>query len=561
MNGLSTTEELVDRHANLASRGMANCRAAQALMREINRRRLEAQSAFLANDDDHYNPLENRDHGKWTSGPNVASSPKPNTSLPAKIKGTPLKFGFGLNEGLQNVASAMGQGVAQVMDPGPLPQNFNTFLRAQDQALATVPNPHIDPLTGELTGTDIFEQTMWRMNQEREIERERLRAPGESFSEAAAEEASEFGQLKDAAPGPKIAGTIGVKTGETLGYIAPAAIPFVGPVTGPIAAGLASTGDTFNQAYAGYKQAGYSDDEAREQARKAALNTGVATAIIFALPIGQLATLPKSALSRLLLTMGINGAQLSADQFQSLLQAKATYNPNLTVADIAKQTGNSFLLGAVLSGLSHGFETVNRGSPLPLSTAERQTLQADIQAQKPISMDTLERVNASGGTDIPKGYTPDVANNRLVYQGPDSATVQGEQTSVASGTTEKVPLTKGEITTYKDFKDRSVKGDNLEGHELWQHSNINEHDLATERLSTEASKQNPVIVVDKPTHDQVNAAQRSIDARSQTPTDNISANAKILPKLGITDNKVAAQFEQMAKEHSAKYIKPGTHEP
>lgn len=76
MNGLSTTEELVDRHANLTSRGMGNCRAAQALKKEISRRRLEAQSAFLANDDDHYNPLEHRDHGKWTAGPNVAGSPK-----------------------------------------------------------------------------------------------------------------------------------------------------------------------------------------------------------------------------------------------------------------------------------------------------------------------------------------------------------------------------------------------------------------------------------------------------------------------------------------------------
>lgn len=43
MNGLSTTEELVDRHANLASRGMGNCRAAQALKKEITRRQLEAQ--------------------------------------------------------------------------------------------------------------------------------------------------------------------------------------------------------------------------------------------------------------------------------------------------------------------------------------------------------------------------------------------------------------------------------------------------------------------------------------------------------------------------------------
>ena len=84
--GGSTLEELVDRHAHLVAVGLANCRAAQALKKEITRRQLErhnseletrnpkpeTQGPPLANDDDHYNPDEHRDKdGKWTTGPNA----------------------------------------------------------------------------------------------------------------------------------------------------------------------------------------------------------------------------------------------------------------------------------------------------------------------------------------------------------------------------------------------------------------------------------------------------------------------------------------------------------
>lgn len=448
--------ELVDRHAHLVAVGLANCRAAQALHKEITRRKQAALStppqAPLPNDDndDHYDPQEHRDSdGKWTTGPNASGSlAKP--SIAAQVKGSPAKFGYGAKQGLQQQASKMAQGVAQLSDPGPLKDNFSTFLQAQDQSLAMVPHPQFDPLTGEFTGDDTYEQARWRMSEQREIERERLRAPWESFSEAAAEVAAEYGHLKDTTPGPNWVGTAGVMTGETLGYVAPSAIPVVGQVTGPVAAGLASIGDTFNQAYAAYKQQGYSDDQSREMARKVAINTGVATGIIFALPIGRLASLPIPALSQVLLAMGISGAQLSADKLQSLLQARATFNPNLTLTDIAKETGNSFLLGAILSGSLHGAQRINpaelarmRGTPgqgpeapltetadtkltppplpppllQPLSAAERQALDQDIQAHKPISMDTIVRANITEKFPRPKGYELDASSGRLIYTG------------------------------------------------------------------------------------------------------------------------------------------------
>lgn len=203
--------------------------------------------------------------------------------------------------------------------------------------------------------------------------------------------------------------------------------------------------------------------------------------------------------------------------------------------------------------------------PQPLSAAERQSLEADIQARRPISKDTLERANASGGADIPKGYVADVANNRLVYKGPNEPAATGSTPSGIgrsnSATTQKVPIQKGEITTYEDFDARSPKGDNLEGHELWQHANLKAQGLATKRLSTEASKQNPVIALDKSTHARVSVAQRSIAAPLQTPAQNIDANAGIMRNLGAADNKAVDRLEQMSKEHSEKYTKPETHEP
>jgi len=366
--GGTPTEELIDRHAHLVAVGLANCRAAQALQREITRRKieqrnaeLESKAALLSNDDDnnHFNPKEHRDgDGKWTTGPDASGS-KANASVAAQAKGAPLKFGAGLNQGLQQVASNIGQGMAQLSDPGALKDNFSTFLQAQDEALGMVPNPHFDPLTGEVSNDDLYEQARWRMFEQREIERERLRAPWESFSQAAAEVAAEFGHLKDTTPGPNWVGTAGEMTGETLGYAAPSAIPVVGQVTGPAVAALASIGDTFNQAYDAYKKRGLPDDQAREMARKVAIDTGVATGLIFALPIGRLASLPKPVLSQMLLAMGISGAQLSADKLQSMLQAKATFNPNLTLADFARETGNSFLMGAIVSGSLHGAQRIS----------------------------------------------------------------------------------------------------------------------------------------------------------------------------------------------------------
>lgn len=64
------------------------------------------------------------------------------------------------------------------------------------------------------------------------------------------------------------------------------------------------------------------------------------------------------------------------------------------------------------------------------------------------------------------------------------------------------------------------------------------NNLATNRLSNEASKNNPVIVLDREQHKIINRAQRELDAANQLPIDNIMSNSKILRDNGIPEDIV-----------------------
>lgn len=112
------------------------------------------------------------------------------------------------------------------------------------------------------------------------------------------------------------------------------------------------------------------------------------------------------------------------------------------------------------------------------------------------------------------------------------------------------PIQRNEVTTFGDFKDRSVVGDKLEGHEVWQHANLNEQGLASARHASDASKNNPVIALDRDTHVEVNKAQRALDARAQTPRENIEANIKILKDLKAAPSNKIDQLHDMAIDHA-----------
>jgi hypothetical protein len=114
------------------------------------------------------------------------------------------------------------------------------------------------------------------------------------------------------------------------------------------------------------------------------------------------------------------------------------------------------------------------------------------------------------------------------------------------------PIQVGEVTTYEDFVDRSVVGDNIEGHELWQHSNLKAHGHASERLSTTASRENPVLALDKSVHTRISAVQRSRPIGIETPLENIQANAAILRDLSAAAESTINRLVELALEHAKR---------
>jgi hypothetical protein len=108
---------------------------------------------------------------------------------------------------------------------------------------------------------------------------------------------------------------------------------------------------------------------------------------------------------------------------------------------------------------------------------------------------------------------------------------------------------RNEVTTYREFRRKSVPGDNLEGHELLQHAVLQNEGLVDgTRLSSDASKSNPVIALDVETHAKVNAAQMEAGTHNMRPIESIEANARILREAGI-DADIVSDIETKAKNH------------
>lgn len=118
-----------------------------------------------------------------------------------------------------------------------------------------------------------------------------------------------------------------------------------------------------------------------------------------------------------------------------------------------------------------------------------------------------------------------LASSGYDRQEADACITISERLSVKGGSKSIKPY---EVTTDDDFRTRSVVGDGLEGHEMWQHSNMKNKGYATTRLSTEASRNNPVIALPHEVHVDVNRQQYLFDGKNQTPFENIINNANIM---------------------------------
>ena len=106
------------------------------------------------------------------------------------------------------------------------------------------------------------------------------------------------------------------------------------------------------------------------------------------------------------------------------------------------------------------------------------------------------------------------------------------------GLSSKTYVKKNEVLTYDNFRKKSKVGDNLEGHEVLQNSILKQKGLTKKRLDTDASKNNPVIALDKDTHKKVNKAQIEQGTKDMSVKESIEANSKILSDNGVPDTSV-----------------------
>ena len=111
------------------------------------------------------------------------------------------------------------------------------------------------------------------------------------------------------------------------------------------------------------------------------------------------------------------------------------------------------------------------------------------------------------------------------------------------------PIKKNEVTTYKDFRDRSVVGDKLEGHEVLQNAILKDRGLAGKRLDSDASKSNPVIALEKDTHTNVNREQIQQGTSNMPPRQSININCQILLNQGVPKGAVE-KIKNMAIKHA-----------
>jgi hypothetical protein len=104
-----------------------------------------------------------------------------------------------------------------------------------------------------------------------------------------------------------------------------------------------------------------------------------------------------------------------------------------------------------------------------------------------------------------------------------------------------LPLTQFDIDSYAGLTARRVKhGGAFAGHELLQHAFLRGNGLTPKRLTGPASRQNPVMALDRPTHDIVNKAQAKIPSKYGVksvaelhPMIVIAENAAVLRKAGV----------------------------
>jgi hypothetical protein len=112
----------------------------------------------------------------------------------------------------------------------------------------------------------------------------------------------------------------------------------------------------------------------------------------------------------------------------------------------------------------------------------------------------------------------------------------------------------GDVLRWAAFQNKrnSPTGDNIEGHEVWQHANQKAHGLTRRRGDTPASRNNPVIALDRAVHREVSRGQ-TWNAARQTPRQNIEANIRLLRQKGVASDRVLCELFAQAIQHAESF--------
>ncbi len=489
------TSELVERHARLVAVGLPNCRAAQGLRREIQRRQLLAKQELEPNIEAlaNYDADERRDDdGKWTiGGAHTGTFATKPTEVPEQHSGIFATIGKALQRAGEKVRDEVAAAMFEVAGD---PQDALKQLGYTADDLKRMGYTDVEPDTGEKP----FEQGM-----------QMLPPVQRAVARAAEGVVISTPKLAIAAADP-LAGVIAFgSTPEGFDLkqaVLALVLPEIGEMGGEIAESIAA-------------EAGISSKVALQLLKKLGGAATVAGAIGLD-ELRQILKLPPDQRKQALLDAAANAGQHACSgNVGREKESEEPPNPKTPPADL-----NEFPQEKPPDGVDLETHEITQPEPVPklppLSAAERQTLEEDLQAHRPVSTERVYRADQASKVTLPKGYAWDVLNNRYVYNGPDDLSVAttGSETSSTQTdpktdspkpdpkqtnpstsptseseknvTAKKAPLKIGEVMTYKEFRDRSIKGDNLEAHELWQHANMKAQGLATKRLKGETSKNN-----------------------------------------------------------------------
>ncbi len=410
------TSELIERHARLVAVGLPNCRAAQGLRREIQRRQVlerqqpTPQPPLLAND---YDPDERRDDdGKWTAGAgHTGTFATKAAEIPEQHSGIFATIGKALQKAGEKVRDEVAAAMFEVAGD---PQDALKQLGYTAEDLKRMGYTDVEPDTGEKP----FEQGM-----------QMLPPVQHAVAKAAEGIVISTPKLAIAAVDP-LAGVLAFgSTPEgfdlkqaVLAWV----LPEIGEAGGEIAESIAV-------------EAGISSQAALQLLNKLGGAAAVAGAIGLD-ELQQILKLPPEQRKQALLDAAANaGSMLVLGMLGGKKERPEPYEPKESPIEPTeypqeKPSGEVELQTHEIKQP----EPVQK--PPPLSAAERQALEADIAARKSLSMDTVARAESERPLDLPKDYVMDPQNHRLLYEAPDNPVATGDAPGKISEQSAEAPV-------------------------------------------------------------------------------------------------------------------------